>query len=242
MKRKQRQLQAGRPYVTCLMQISVDGRIMIDRWPDPDRAEHEFERLHDQTAPQAWLCGRVTMKYFAGAQRARATRGARARKRPAGSDVHVADQKARSYAVAVDPEGKLLWRRGDVGGDHVIVILTGKVTDSHLAFLRRRGVSYVISGPHRIDFASALAILKSRFGIDRLTVEGGGTINASLLHAGLIDELSLLVFPVADGRSDIKSLFETPHPTSGLRAKALSLLSVRRRPGGILWLRYRVGR
>ena len=47
-------------------------------------------------------------------------------------------------------------------------------------------------------------------------------------------------FPVADGRSDTKSLFETPSPVPGLKAKSLTLVSVRRRPGGVLWLRYRV--
>jgi riboflavin biosynthesis pyrimidine reductase len=224
------------------MEISVDGRIMIDRWPDPDLAEREFEALHRKTAAKAWLCGRVTMRYFAGAERTATKRlpQTQQRNRAGSSDIHVAAGMAKSYAVAVDPSGRLLWKRNDIGGDHVIVILTRRVPASHLAFLRERGISYLIAGNDHIDFPAALAKLKSRFGINRLAVEGGGTINASLLHAGLIDELSLLLFPVADGRSDTKSLFETPSPVPGLKAKSLTLLSVRRRPGGVLWLRYRV--
>ena len=81
---------------------------------------------------------------------------------------------AKSYAVAVDPSGRLLWKRNDIGGDHVIVILTRTVPASHLAFLRERGVSYLIAGNDHIDFPAALAKLKSRFGINRLAVEGRG--------------------------------------------------------------------
>lgn len=229
-----------RPHVTCLMEISVDGRIIIDRWPDPDLAETAFESLHDRTKADAWLCGRVTMRYFAGAERRSPLRGRSGAGLAVGT-VHLADPRAKRFAVAVDGSGRLLWKKNEVQGDHVITLLTSHVAAEHFEFLRRRGVSYVVAGRREIDFAVALAALRAHFGIKRLTVEGGGTVNASLLHAGLIDELSLLVFPVADGRSDTKSLFETPWPAAGMKSRALTLLAVARQPGGVLHLRYRVG-
>lgn len=224
------------------MEISVDGRIIIDRWPDPDFAEAGFETLHDEIAGDAWLCGRVTMRYFAGGEKAGGGRPRGGWRKGDDPLAFVGDPAARSFAVAIDPSGKLVWKRSEVNGDHVVVVLTGRAKPAHRAFLRERGISYLTAGRDRVDFPAALRELRRRFGIRRLLVEGGGTINASLLHAGLIDELHLLLFPVADGRSDTKSLFETPRPRRSFAAKALQLLHVRRRKGGVLWLRYRVKR
>jgi 2,5-diamino-6-(ribosylamino)-4(3H)-pyrimidinone 5'-phosphate reductase len=58
-----------------------------------------------------------------------------------------------------------------------------------------------------------------------------------MLRAGLTDEVSLLIAPVADGRIGTPALFDihgddTPH--------RLALDSVERRAGDVLWLRYRV--
>ncbi len=50
--------------MTCLMQTSVDGKIMIDRWPDPDAAEGEYERVHDLHHADAWLCGSTTLTHL----------------------------------------------------------------------------------------------------------------------------------------------------------------------------------
>ena len=55
------------------------------------------------------------------------------------------------------------------------------------------------AGRGGIDFARVLETLNREFGIRRLLVEGGGRINGSLLKAGLVDELSLLLAPAVDG-------------------------------------------
>jgi 2,5-diamino-6-(ribosylamino)-4(3H)-pyrimidinone 5'-phosphate reductase len=230
---------AKRPYVICLMQTSVDAKIKIDRWPDPDAAEGEYERVHDLHRADAWLCGRVTMAYFARHQ----PKGARQRLAPAeptrGGDF-IAPAVGQSYAVAVDAGGKLKWRSNAVNGDRLIVLLSSRATQAHRAELRARQISYLVSAGGRIDFASALVKLRKNFGIQRLMLEGGGRINASLLHAGLIDELSLLLSPVIDGSSATTGLFETDPDRAGLRARGLRLIRLSRRPGGVLWLRYRV--
>jgi len=45
--------------------------------------------------------------------------------------------------------------------------------------------------------------------IDELILEGGGYLNGSFMNEGLIDELSLVVVPIADGASNALTLFET---------------------------------
>ncbi len=83
---------------------------------------------------------------------------------------------------------------------------------------------------------AVLRKLRKRLGIRRLLLEGGGKINGSFLAAGCIDELSLLVAPVADGSVGTPALFDTP----GGSPSRLRLLSAQRRRSGLLWLRYSV--
>jgi riboflavin biosynthesis pyrimidine reductase len=122
----------------------------------------------------------------------------------------VAREDAPSYAIAIDPTGKLRWESGSIDGDHAVTVLTERVPDRYLAFLRARGVSYLFGGRDRIDVPSVLRKLRTRFGIRRLLLEGGGKINGSFLAADAIDEVSVLIAPVADGAVGTPTLFDAP--------------------------------
>jgi riboflavin biosynthesis pyrimidine reductase len=100
-------------------------------------------------------------------------------------------------------------------------------------------VSYLLAGARDVDLPLALEKIGTRFGVRTLMLEGGGGINGSMLRAGLIDEISVLVAPVADGRVGTPTLFDvvgeaTPH--------RLMLDAVERRADDVLWLRYRIAR
>lgn len=43
-----------------------------------------------------------------------------------------------SFAFAVDPSGRLGWESNDIGGDHVVAILSERVSEEYLALLRER--------------------------------------------------------------------------------------------------------
>ena len=224
-----------RPYVICHMLPSVDGRIVLRDWK-VDNATREYERTAATFDADAWIIGRISMEPYAGKARVPARRnGARIPRKD-----FVAEHDASSYAVAVDPSGKLTWRASDIDGEHVITILTESVTDDYLAFLQSKGVSYLFGGKSRIDLGKVLRKLRSRFGIETLLLEGGGKINGSFLAADLIDELSVLVAPVADGSVGTPSLFDVEDRRTP--ARRLDLLSIEKRPGGIVWLRYKVRR
>lgn len=222
------------------MQTSVDGKIIIDRWPDPDAAEGQFESAHDRLRGDAWLCGRVVMAYFARTQKLPAKRPPRATPIRDRSDF-ILPAKGSTYAVAVDAAGKLTWKSNDINGDRLIVLLSRKAPLGRLAELRARRISYLVTGQGaRIDFKAALKKLRRHFGIRRLLLEGGGRINATLLHAGLIDELELLLSPVIDGDSATTGVFQSSGASKALRSRGLRLIGVKRQAGGVLWLRYRV--
>ena len=80
--------------------------------------------------------------------------------------------------------------------------------------------------------------LRTAFGIRRLLLEGGGKINGSFLAAGLIDELSILIAPVADGSIGTPTLFDAM-AGKGL-ARKLRLISIARIKGDLVWLRYKM--
>jgi len=225
--------ETKRPYVICHMLPSIDGRIVTRGW-DVKNASREYERTAATFGADAWIIGRISMEPYAGKARvpARKDGGRIAR------EDFVAEHDATSYAIAIDPSGKLRWRANDIDGEHVITVLTESVSDDYLAFLQAKGVSYLFGGKSRIDLANVLRKLRALFGIRKLLLEGGGKINGSFLAAGLIDELSVLVAPVADGSIGTPSLFDVADRRA--HARNLKLLSIEKRGGGVVWLRYKV--
>jgi riboflavin biosynthesis pyrimidine reductase len=152
----------------------------------------------------------------------------------------IAPGEHASFAIAVDPCGKLVWESGDLDGDHVVAVLGERVSREYLVRLRERGVSYLLAGDgDDIDLSLAVEKIGTQLGIRTLMLEGGGGINGSFLRAGLIDEVSLLLAPVADGRIGTPALFDVAEDATPHR---LALQAVERRDGDVLWLRYRVER
>jgi 2,5-diamino-6-(ribosylamino)-4(3H)-pyrimidinone 5'-phosphate reductase len=228
-----------RPRVVCHMAVSVDGRIVVDGWPAAVAAavRRQYEAVHASYEADGWICGRVTMEPFAGAVRAEADMP-REHGDGAPREDFVAPGEHRSFAFALDPSGRLAWETNDIAGDHVVAILSERVADAYLEFLRERGVSYLIAGAREVDVPLALEKVGARFGVRTLMLEGGGAINGGMLHAGMIDEISLLVAPVADGRVGAPTLFDVLREGAALRR--LVLEHVERRADDVLWLRYRV--
>ena len=50
--------------------------------------------------------------------------------------------------------------------------------------------------------------LKLKFGGNRLMCCEGGVVNRTLLQAGVVDELSLILAPAADGQTETATLFD----------------------------------
>lgn len=225
-----------RPRVICHMMSSVDGRIIVDKWPVAADTRRQYELVHASFGANAWICGRVTMEAFA--KRSRSAEEVERLHDGAPRADYRAPNDAQSFAFAVDAAGRLDWQASDIDGDHVVAIVSARVSNEYLETLRARGVSYLLAGEREIDLAVALQKIGDSFGVRTLLLEGGGKINGALLKAGLIDELSLLIAPVADARAGLQSIFDVTETefTPGL----LTLQSVERRDGDVVWVRYRV--
>jgi riboflavin biosynthesis pyrimidine reductase len=225
-----------RPYVICHMCASVDGKIIGDRWGKLPGYPHESE-LFETTAASfgigAWLVGTTTMDEFDG----RKTPLPRAPKSFQRGD-HIAKPNAKTLGIGTDAKGVLRFQHNEVGGDHVVLLVTERVSNDYLAHLQAADVSYLFCGKQKIDLAAALRKLGSAFGLRKLMLQGGGTFNGAMLQAGLVDEISHITVPVADGGGDVVTLFHGG--PSRKSAATLRLFSHKILRGGAVWCRYKV--
>lgn len=228
-----------KPYVICLMITSPDGSLHPSRWtksPDGSRSDWSalYEQIHKELNGDAWMVGRVTM-----AEISKATAHPPEAPFEVEKPHHFAKHDATSYAIALDPSGKLHFKGDELYGDHVVVLLGPDVPDSHLAELAADGVSYIISEMHEMDMAATLELLAQKTGIRRILLEGGANVNGTLLAAGVVDELSFVVAPALEGRKDSDRIVEFGE--EGLAGKVeLSLIGCEQIGRGALHLRYAV--
>ncbi len=225
-----------RPYVICHVLSSIDGKI-DGSVLEAVTVGGEYESTGAELNGDAWLCGRTTMQqHFADEEPFISTSN-----KPAGPHPVYVALSAESYAISVDTIGKLRWSGSDIDGDHLICIVSERVPEDYLTMLRKRGISYIVSGEYSVDLVQAVKLLGQYFGIRTLLLEGGGHINGAFLEAGLVDEVSLLVVPCIDGRHDVPAVFDGLNPSTN-KAVYLKLKSVERRQKDALWLRYDVVR
>src|ERR1700722_7193847 len=227
-----------KPYVSILMVTSIDGRLHPSRFTDsPDGTRRDwsgqYEKVHASLQANAWLVGRVTM---AGMSRIgpHAPSGPWKVERP----IHVARTEAGTFAVALDPAGKLHFQGATLSGDHVIVLLGRDIPDSHLAELAADGVSYIVSAGAEFEIPNLLDVLARLFGITHLVVEGGAKTNGAFLAAQVVDELRVLVAPALDGAAQVQGIVDYGNGLAGvvrMQFKAATVLD-----HGVVQLAYAV--
>ena len=226
-----------KPHVICLLASSVDGRTLPSRWRPKTAATNQFERVHDELAGDAWLIGRVTGQEFAKGKAYPASTKETFPREP-----WFARRDAKAYGVVLDAHGRIAWGRSDIGGDPIVVVLSEKVSDAHLAGLRNESVSYIFAGKSQIDLTVTLDILNRELGVKRLLLEGGGGANGAFLRAGLVDELNLVLCPAVDGAKGSPSVFDSSEAETDQCAPitAMTLESTQALDGGAILLRYRI--
>ncbi|GBQ86095.1 dihydrofolate reductase family protein [Asaia krungthepensis] len=234
----------NRPDILCHMMSSIDGRIDTDRWTLPadgqarDTLVNQYFALEESFDADGWMIGRTTASAHFLKTDDPIPQGARLLPRMS----HIAAALEKKLAILIDPSGKLRHERADLDGDPVVAILAESVADAYLEHLRKVGVSYCFAGEDGHDLPAAMRALHRDFGRRRLLLEGGGRINGAFLEAGLVDAISLLIYPGLDGQAGIASVFDYNGTASAQPAQGLSLRldHVETRDAGVVWLRYSV--
>ncbi len=109
---------AMRPYVICPMVASIDGKIDAEALKEVT-GRGAYEQTGSQLGGNAWICGRVTMEQHFAADK----RVVSATNQPSGPQPVFIATLAGSYAISVDPQGKLLWDSNQIDGDHLICVV-----------------------------------------------------------------------------------------------------------------------
>ena len=221
-----------KPYMICHMMMSVDGRIDCGMTVKIAGSNEYYETLNALNVPTT-LIGRVTAQLeMSDSGVFEPTNAAAA----FGKEGFSKKSDAAGYQVVVDTKGTLLWRDDSNSGTPLVVILSEAVTTEYLAYLDSLHISWIVCGQKRIDLRRAAEILYSEFGVERMAIVGGGTINAAFLDAGLLDEVSILLGPGVDGRRGMTATFDgLPMDREPVN---LRLENVKAYENGAVWLRY----
>lgn len=80
--------------------------------------------------------------------------------------------------------------------------------------IMRKGAHVIVAGKNHVELPLLLSILKKKFGIQKLMIEGGPTLNWHMLHDKLVDEIRLIHLPFIVGGADTPSLVGGMHINS----------------------------
>ena len=122
------------------------------------------------------------------------------------------------------------------GDTRLVIFTTSQTSISKLAELRALGVEVFVDDAPRVDLNKMMLTLK-KLGVERVMVEGGGTINFELIQQGLVDELQIYVSPMIFGGANSP----TPADGSGIpreKAMGMKLVDVERWEDGGVILKY----
>lgn len=233
-----------KPEVICHIMSSVDGRLLPSRWTlpfggtTPSELFKEYAALGKCLETDAWMFGKATAsEAFPYKFMPKTT------DHPEAGKIHVGKRDSARLFITVDPDADIFYTSDRLRGDNIVTIIGTNATDDYLTMLEEKGISYIVlEDPTVLD--EALTVLYDKFGVRKISLQGGGIINGAMLAAGLISELSLVIYPGIDGLSTSPSIFEylgasDDHPASG---QSLELISSRTFDNGIVWLRYRFHR
>ena len=148
-----------RPYIVCHILSALDGKIAGEfaGLSVTRAASEEYARIRMAYHAEAWLYGTTTTKEFTGYRKPDW--------KPAYADIpegdYIAETDLGFYYVSLDTEGEIGWESGvfQMPGRpdaHVIEILTENTPMQHRAYLREKGVSYIIAGADTLDCKKAV--------------------------------------------------------------------------------------
>lgn len=101
----------------------------------------------------------------------------------------------------------------------------------------------IISYKQNIDFKDLFAKLHSDYQVSKLTIQSGGTLNATLVREGLVDRVLLVVAPALIGGKDTSTLMdgESLHAKDDLsKVKTLEFVQAKPLNNSYLLLEYKV--
>ena len=229
------------PKIICHIMSSVDGRLLPGRWTQPYDGTSssvlfkDYAEIGKTLGTDAWMFGKATTKEvfpykFMPKSKNTACPG----------KIYVGYRDTLRLFITVDPDADIFYTDSRLRGDNILTVLGTNATVDYLQILEDKGISYIVLNDP-MNLREAMEIIHESFRINKISLQGGGIIDGAMLAAGLLDELSLVIYPGIDGLTTSPSIFEYLGTSDELPAngQALELLSSETRSHGIVWLRYK---
>jgi riboflavin-specific deaminase-like protein len=220
------QAPAGRPFVALNMVATVDGRASVAGRTAPISSVADRQLFHAlRTRVDAVMVGAGTL---------RAERYGRLVRDPHRREQRVAAGLAADPLAVVVSGSLALSGELPLLADAASRVVVITASDASLQGCAAR-IDYLRCTP--VDLVGALATLRGEFGVCSILCEGGPTLNASLLAAGLVDELFLTTVGKLAGGAGALSIVDDAPLAAPLDARLRWLLE----HDGELFARYSVG-
>lgn len=188
-----------RPYVILNAAMTLDGKIATQTGSSNISGPEDLERVHEiRKDCDGIMVGIGTVL----ADDPRLT-------------VHKIDAKPENNPVriVVDSKGRTPIDARITNSDAKTIIAMAneykddfKASDKYETF-KKRGVKFFFSGDRRVDLKALMSYLHEE-GIETLMLEGGSTLNFSMIKSGLIDKISICVAPMVVGGANAKTFFD----------------------------------
>ncbi|UCD09775.1 MAG: dihydrofolate reductase family protein [Dehalococcoidales bacterium] len=118
-----------------------------------------------------------------------------------------------------------------------ILLVSEKTEQTFIDYLEERDYDYFITGKDKVNLPKALDWLVEKYGVEIMMVDAGPTLNRVLIEQGLLDEISLLVYPILAGGSCGKLLYQITESVEGVKLELLKSTEVK---NGLVHLLYKV--
>ncbi len=224
-----------RPWIIVHCLMSVDARLTTARrlethWEEiAPTAVHEYYRLARHLGVQGILTSASLISL--------------AEHTLAEQDIVASDPRQLAPAVIVpDNRGRINWTliKRKPWFRSAVALCSKKTPKDYLEYLDEEGIHYIVAGEEHVDLEAALDALWERYRIGMLACLGGAQLTGALLRRGLIDEISVVIAPLAIGGITTPTLFEASDLSSLQQILRLRLSHFMGLEGGAVWLRYEV--
>ena len=126
------------------------------------------------------------------------------------------------------------------GPANIVIFTTRRTSKENLSRLNASNVRVYVDDADKVDLQGALSTLKE-MDVERLMVEGGGTLNFELMRLGLVDEITAYIAPLIFGGASAPTLAAG----SGLERSAaipLKLIEAQTWEDGGIFIKYQLVR
>ena len=221
---------------------TIDGKAIGYFWDKPDVKEgiKDYNKLIIKLKPQAIVLGRVTMADTAN-EIPDLSKYKNNNKIEHKDFIVPLEKDIQYYFISYDTKGTLGFKSNIINTacwskdgceilGQIIEVITDQVSNEYLNYCQERKISYIFAGKNKIDIKTSLIKLKKLFGINKISLQGGPSLDGSFINDDLIDAISIIILPCTSFGED--TLFKPS------KYREFKLVEYKELSSSNIWLHY----